>query len=150
MPELDGVSAMWAMREANPHLVFLVISAERGDQTQYDAKAVGAIEYLTKPYTMDELEHAVQRAAERVWEGQEKAREKVQERRKQLMYHADAYVQAQQTNAEIIPVFEYLGRDPDCELKYLTYLAMLYVLHARWNKLRVLAARLEQRAKLAG
>jgi hypothetical protein len=43
-----------------------------------------------------------------------------------------------------LEVFEQLAENPECELRWLRTLAMLYIVRIEWGKLKVLAARLEK------
>src|SRR5690606_35107156 len=54
MPQLDGLSAIKAMRQMLPDLVCLVISAERDNKTLRAAMVAGAQDYLIKPFTTEE------------------------------------------------------------------------------------------------
>ncbi len=42
-------------------------------------------------------------------------------------------------------VFEQLAMNPQCEQRWLQTLAMIYVVRQKWSRLKVLAAKLEQR-----
>ena len=60
---------------------------------------------------------------------------------------AHEYAKSRRIDDQAIEVFEHLARNPECELRWLMNLAMLYVLRKEWSKLKLLAARLEQQEK---
>jgi hypothetical protein len=44
-------------------------------------------------------------------------------------------------------VFEQLALNPTCEMRWLQNLAMIYVVRQKWDRLKVLAEKIEQRSK---
>lgn len=145
MPELDGLSAIWAMRERNPRMAFVVISAEKNEQTVKDAESVGACEFLMKPYTFEELERAIKTASQLVIENHRKAETNAVDQRKKLLETAEEYIVEGRTDGKARVVLEQLAESPNCEKRWLMYLATLYLAEEKWGELKVLAARLEQR-----
>ena len=146
MPEIDGLSAYEKMLEIHPTLACIIISTERDNQSLRNAMLAGAREYLIKPFTVDELNMAVHRVS-RIVRGElarsaHTARLKDQ-RSDYLKRLAHEYARSRRTDDQALEVFEHLARDPQCEIRWLMNLAMLYVIRKKWGKLRVLAARLE-------
>lgn len=64
MPEIDGFSAFEAMRELNPDIVCIIISAERNRLSFRTAMSIGASEYLIKPFTFYELDNAIKKLSQ--------------------------------------------------------------------------------------
>jgi NarL family two-component system response regulator LiaR len=64
MPRMDGPSATRAIREQHPKVQILVLTSFKEDNLVHDALKAGAIGYLLKNVTPDELAHAI-RAAHR-------------------------------------------------------------------------------------
>lgn len=147
MPEMDGISAIAAMRKHHPDLACIVISAEKDNQTLRDAMAAGARAYLIKPFTSSELLDAIRRVGHDVWTGRRRtveARKLRQERNQYLLQLAREYAKDRRTDDEALGVFEELAGDTACEPRWLSHLAMIYVIRGDWSKLKFLAARLEE------
>ena len=60
---------------------------------------------------------------------------------------AEEYVRTKRTDEEAVKVFEEAVELPDSELVWLQTLAMIHVVRKRWDKLKILAEKLEQRTK---
>jgi len=145
MPEVNGFEAYEAMRQINPDIACIIISAEKDNQSFRSAMRVGAREYLTKPYTIDELNNAVNKVGEIVWEKRKQSSEaeRLKVQRKAFLKHlAHEYAKTRRTDDQAIEVYEQLAEYPNCELRWLRTLAMIYVIREEWNKLLVLAERL--------
>ncbi|MCL4868986.1 MAG: response regulator [Anaerolineae bacterium] len=147
MPELDGITAIKAMRQILPDLVCLVISAERDNRTLRAAMVAGAQDYLIKPFTTEELQDAIQRVRPKIRTGQNQLieTEKIRHQRdaylKQL---ADEYAKARRTDDKALHVFEELAGDPQCDPRWLMHLATIYLMRREWGKLKLLSERLEK------
>jgi YesN/AraC family two-component response regulator len=147
MPELDGISAIKAMRQILPDLVSLVISAERDNKTLRAAMVAGAQDYLIKPFTTEELQDAIHRVRPKIRSGQSQQNEtdKIRQQRdvylKQL---ADEYAKARRTDDKAQHVFEELAIDNQCDPRWLMHLATIYLMRREWYKLKFLAERLEK------
>lgn len=147
MPGLDGISAMRQMLVIYPEIVCIIISAERDEKTLTSAMAAGARGYLIKPFTAEEVTEAFERVEQMVATRRrtaEKTIRLVNERNRYLKQLAEEYARARRHDDQAIEVFEELAEDPDCELRWMMTLAMMYVLRREWLKLQQLAQRLEQ------
>jgi two-component system chemotaxis response regulator CheY len=60
MPELDGLAAIAAIRDFEPRVSILVISALNSHRTALEAIRRGACGFLTKPFTERELTAALE------------------------------------------------------------------------------------------
>jgi lipopolysaccharide biosynthesis regulator YciM len=60
---------------------------------------------------------------------------------------AEEYSKSRRMDDEAMGVFEQLADNPECEMRWLRTLAMLYILREEWGKLKILAARLEKQTK---
>jgi YesN/AraC family two-component response regulator len=147
MPEMDGLSAFKQIAQIHPDTGCIIISAEKDSTTLRDAMSLGIRDYLFKPFTVDELEQAVTKVSARL----EKTRQtEVQEQ--QLRQQKEAYLKqlaveyakSRRTDAQAVEVFEHLAANPNCELRWLRTLAMIYVIRQDWGKLKMLAAKLER------
>lgn len=148
MPEMDGLSAYGKMLETQPNLACIIISSEKDSQTLRTAMSLGAREYLIKPFTVDELNIAVHRVSKIVKDDRQRnaQADRLREQRSAYLKRlAHEYARSRRTDDQALDVFEHLARNPECELRWLMNLAMLYVIRKKWGKLRVLAARLEER-----
>ncbi len=144
MPGLSGLEAIRRLREIRPDLVCIIISAEKDADTVREAVQVGVAAYLIKPFTVEELRAVLVKTRKVV---AALRRRKAEQRRRQLEVKAAAYVKARRTDDQAVAVLEALAADPKCPLRWLTALAMLYVLRREWTKLKRLARYLERRSR---
>lgn len=147
MPEVDGLTAIQAMRQNQPNLICIVISAEQDPPTLQRAIAVGAHGYLIKPVTAEQLLSVMERASKAALASQGKPTP-APPRKPDLEELAAAYAQTRRADDEAMAVFESLAQQPDCKLRWLMTLAMLYVVRKQWSKLKVLAERLERQMRV--
>ena len=59
MPDLDGVTVLRRMREANPWVGILMMSANEDSQLARETLQLGAFDYVLKPFDFEYLERAV-------------------------------------------------------------------------------------------
>jgi len=156
MPEIDGLTAFEEMKKLNPEIVCIIISAEKESQTLRKAMAAGAREYLIKPFTVDELNLAVYKVSQLVVK---KRKETFQVKETlqgldglgpdeaELERLASEYIKRRRVDDKALVVFERLAANPNCELRWLRVLAMVYTIRQEWGKLTVLATRLDQRTR---
>jgi len=150
MPEVDGLSAFESMRETDPDIACIVISGERDSQMLRRAMSVGVREYLIKPFTVDELNLAVHKVGQKVLKQrkEEAHLEKVRQQREAYVTQlAVEFAKTRRTDDKAVAVFEHLAINPNCELRWLRILAMIYVIRQEWDKLHVLAKRLDNQIK---
>lgn len=150
MPELDGLRAYKEISEIYPDTGCIIISAQKDEAIVQTARAVGAQEYLVKPFTIDEMNAAVNRVAEQVKAGRKRLRQAGQLHEKSEAYLkqlAEEYSKARRTDNQALDVFEQLAANPQCELRWLRTLAMLYIIRQEWGKLKALAERLQYQAR---
>lgn len=62
MPEMDGAAATRAIREKNPHIQVIILTSFKEDNLIEDALQAGAIGYLLKNVSADELACAIRSA----------------------------------------------------------------------------------------
>ncbi len=150
MPKLNGLAAYKRISQFNPTIACIIISAEKDPATLRAALSIGIQNYLIKPFSTDELEAAVKQVSERLEivgtnnVHTDQLREKKEAHLKQL---AEEYSKAKRTDDQAIEVFEELIKIPDCELRWMQTLAMIYVIRQKWGKLKTLAEKIEQRTK---
>jgi len=150
MPELDGLSAYKEINQIHPDIGCIIISAEKDTTTLRTAMSIGVQEYLIKPFIIEELESAIARVYERV----EKTRQELT-RAEQLRTRNDAYLKqlaseyakTRRTDDQAIEVFEQLAENPQCETRWLQNLAMMYVIRQMWDRLKILAEKMEHSRK---
>lgn len=65
MPDINGVELLEAARQINPSISVIMITAHGTIKSAVDAMRLGAFDYITKPFDMDELKVVVKRAFER-------------------------------------------------------------------------------------
>ena len=150
MPELDGLSAYRHIAQIYPDTGCIIISAEKDTTTLRSAMSIGVQEYLIKPFTGDELEQAIGRVSERVRQVRQKLAQDAQLRKQREAYLAQLateYAKSHRTDDKAVEVFEQLAQNPQCERRWLQNLAMIYIVRQDWGKLKILAAKAEQRIK---
>ncbi|MGE5641623.1 MAG: response regulator transcription factor [Byssovorax cruenta] len=150
MPELDGLSAYRHIAQIHPDTGCIIISAEKDTTTLRAAMSIGVQEYLIKPFTGDELEQAIARVSERVVKQRIKLAQDTQLRKQRqayLLQLAAEYAKTRRTDDKAVEVFEQLAAYPQCEMRWLQNLAMIYIVRQDWGKLKLLAAKVEQRLK---
>ena len=145
MPEMNGFEAFQEMYKIFPTMACIIISAEDDNQSFRSAMNVGAREYLVKPFTVHQINNAVKRVGDIVKAEREKAdvAERLRKQRASfLLQLAHEYSKSRRTDDEALEVFEQLAANPNCELRWLRTLAMLYIIRQDWLKLQVLSGRL--------
>lgn len=65
MPELDGIGLLRAVRERYPDTAVMLITAVADVSTAVNCLAVGAMDYLTKPFHLEEVRARVRQALEK-------------------------------------------------------------------------------------
>jgi two-component system response regulator PilR (NtrC family) len=65
MPKTDGMAVLRATKDLSPNTAVLVITAFASTETAVEAMKLGAYDYITKPFKLDELKLIVANAIER-------------------------------------------------------------------------------------
>ena len=65
MRKVDGLAVLRAAKEHSPRTVVLVVTAFASTETAVEAMKLGAYDYITKPFKMDELKLTIANALER-------------------------------------------------------------------------------------
>lgn len=145
MPEMNGFEAFQEMHRIFPTMACVIISAEDDNQSFRSAMNVGAREYLVKPFTVYQLNNAVKKVGDIVKTDRDEAAvsERLRNQRASyLIQLAGEYARTRRTDDEALEVFEQLAANPECDIRWLRTLAMLYIIRQEWLKLEVLAGRL--------
>ena len=146
MPELNGLDAFKQIKIMHPDTGCIIISAQSESHILQEAMSIGIRDYLFKPFTVDQLEEAVEKVGDRIRKSRQESAQRqqlVQRNAAYLKQLANEYIKSRRTDDQALKVFEHLAADPACELRWLRTLAMVYVIRQDWGKLRTLAARLE-------
>jgi YesN/AraC family two-component response regulator len=146
MPEMNGLAAFKQISKNHPDTGCIIISAEKDSEILRMAMSIGIRDYLFKPFTVDQLEVAVEKVSARLAQKRQEITKADQLRQKNEAYVkqlATEYAKSRRTDDKAIEVYEYLAANRACELRWLRTLAMVYVIRQEWGKLRTLAARLE-------
>ncbi|MEW6286862.1 MAG: response regulator [Chloroflexota bacterium] len=150
MPEMDGLTAYKEILKIRPDTGCIIISAEKDPATLRAAMSIGVQEYLIKPFTVDELEEAIARVRTRVEQIRIKLAQTAQLQRQREAYLAQLaveYAKSRRIDDKAIEVFEQLAENPRCEMRWLQHLAMIYVVRQKWERLKILAEKIEKRSK---
>jgi YesN/AraC family two-component response regulator len=148
MPLMDGLTAAGQILKVAPGTGCIIISGERDPETIRDAMSMGIREYLIKPFTVDELAAAIERVSDRLEKaGKAQMGEPRVKSEAQLKQLADEYIKSKRTDDQAIEVFEQLVASPDCEMRWIQALAIIYVSRQKWGRLKNLAEKIEQRTK---
>jgi len=146
MPELNGLEAFKQIKQIDPDTGCIIISAQKESVILQEAMSIGVRDYLFKPFTVDQLEEAVEKVGARLEKSHRERMQEQQLRQKNEAYVkqlAIEYAKSRRTDDRAVEIYEYLAANPACELRWLRTLAMVYVIRQDWGKLRTLAARLE-------
>jgi two-component system, NtrC family, response regulator PilR len=65
MRKMDGMSVLRATKELSPDTVVLVITAFASTETAVEAMKLGAYDYITKPFKLEEIRLTIEKALER-------------------------------------------------------------------------------------
>ena len=55
MPDISGVEVLRAAKQINPDILAFMMTAFASTETAVEAMRLGALDYFTKPFSMDEL-----------------------------------------------------------------------------------------------
>jgi two-component system, OmpR family, KDP operon response regulator KdpE len=66
LPDIDGLEVITPVRRLQPELPIIVLSARTGSSDKVAALDLGAVDYVTKPFDMDELLARLRAATRRV------------------------------------------------------------------------------------
>jgi DNA-binding NtrC family response regulator len=64
MPKMDGITALKQIKKLQPHLPIIIFTAFGTSERTIEAMKVGAFDYITKPFDVEELLAVVRRAVE--------------------------------------------------------------------------------------
>jgi YesN/AraC family two-component response regulator len=148
MPEMNGLAAFKEISKIRPDTGCVIISAEKDSEILRVAMSVGIRDYLFKPFTVDQLENAIQKVSLRLEKTRQQRAQTSQLRQKNEAYVkqlAIEFAKSRRTDDKAVDVYEYLAANPNCEPRWLRTLAMIYVIRQEWGKLAKLAVRLQQR-----
>ena len=149
MPDMDGLEATQLMRQHNPEIVCVILSAERNEATFRRALQVGAKKYLLKPYTGEQFVRVMEPLVAELHAqrgGGGAGRSRLEQKSASLFNKAKQFVKERRHDDTAVHLFEQLSMDPQCDIRWLRHLAMVYVLRGDWRKLKELSERLEQLA----
>jgi len=65
MRKTDGLAVLRAAKDLSPHTVVLVVTAFASTETAVEAMKLGAYDYITKPFKLDEIKLTIANALER-------------------------------------------------------------------------------------
>ncbi len=147
MPKINGLTAYKRISQIYPGTGCVIVTGQRETGPLDWAITLGVYEYLLKPFTIEELNNAVNRVAALMLENRQKffeESEKLKTNSANLKILAEEYSKNRRTDDQALAVFEKLAENPECELRWLRTLAMQYVIRQEWSKLKALSARLEK------
>lgn len=62
MPDIDGIEVLKRLKSINPHIPVIIITAHGTIETAIEAMKIGATDYITKPFKLDELKILVKQS----------------------------------------------------------------------------------------
>jgi len=62
MPDIDGIEVLRRLREEDPLLPVIMVTATQSVKTAVDAMKLGAFDYITKPYDVNEIKLVIEKA----------------------------------------------------------------------------------------
>ncbi len=147
MPEMDGLTAFKYIIRSHPNTGCIIISGESNPKVMALAASIGIKEYLTKPFTIDELETAIKHVQTQLKETRPKFVQSNLANINDLAHLeqiAHDYLKEGRTDDQALQIFERLAQNPQCAIRWLETLAMIYAIRREWGKVKFLAARLEK------
>lgn len=149
MPEMDGLTAFKHIVQMFPGTGCIIISGEKDPVTVQAAQKIGANEFLAKPFTIEEMEAAIKNVRESTHETRQKIAQANQINVKTVSLEelANEYLKEGRTDSQSTQVFERLAQNPNCDMRWLEALAMIYAVQGEWGKLKLLAERIERQKK---
>lgn len=147
MPKVNGLLAYKKISQENPNIACIIISAEKDPGAFRAAMSIGIQNYLIKPFTTDELDKAVSDVIKRLDAKENKTAQTghlLEKNETYLRELAEEYTKTKRTDDKAIEVFEEVINLPNCEMRWIQTLAMIYTVRQRWGKLKLLAERIER------
>ncbi|MFQ5458542.1 MAG: sigma-54-dependent transcriptional regulator, partial [Myxococcota bacterium] len=107
MPGMDGMTLLEEVRRAQPDALVVVMSAYGSTELAVEAVKRGAVDYIAKPFTSDELVLLLRKAAER-----ERLRRENARLRREVARHrgTDALVSGSAAMSEVVRITEKVAR----------------------------------------
>ncbi|HAR43045.1 MAG TPA: Fis family transcriptional regulator, partial [Bdellovibrionales bacterium] len=65
MPDIDGIAVLKQVKDISPETIVIMITAFATTETAIEAMKLGAYDYITKPFKVDEIKLIIQKALER-------------------------------------------------------------------------------------
>jgi len=65
LPRMDGLEVLKKIKQVDPEVEVIIVTAYPNDASQVNAINLGALEYLKKPFLMEEIYELVDRAVRR-------------------------------------------------------------------------------------
>ena len=128
MPKMDGLAAFRQIRQIDPTIGCIIISAEKSSDVLRTAMSIGIRDYLFKPFTVDQMEQALEKVSARLRQSLQENQQKqelIQKNEAYLKQLATEYVKTRRTDEQALEVYEHLASNPACELRWLRTLAMV-------------------------
>ena len=66
MPEMSGMDLLRKIKKAKPNQDFLVMTAFAAVDTAIEAMKEGALDYITKPFKVDEIKLVIEKSVNRI------------------------------------------------------------------------------------
>ncbi len=148
MPKLDGLAAMRQLAEASPRTACVIISYEKESEIVREAMAAGARDYLVKPFSADELVHALRRVAEHTGKSNllEEAPSALlddDQPERQLIQTTLAYLKTWRTDDEAATTYQAALALPAPDPHLVARLAAVFLARRDWRTLRAICDRME-------
>ena len=66
MPEFGGIEALQVIKEVNPEIPVIMLSSAGTSQKLMETLKLGALDFIQKPYTSDQIRQAVEKIRKKV------------------------------------------------------------------------------------
>ena len=66
MPEVGGIEALQVIKEVNPEIPVIMLSSAGTSQKLMETLKLGALDFIQKPYTSDQIRQAVEKIRRKV------------------------------------------------------------------------------------
>ncbi|MDD7655864.1 MAG: response regulator [Veillonellaceae bacterium] len=72
MPEVGGIETLQVIKDINPEIPVIMLSSAGTSQKLKQTLELGALDFIQKPYTSEQIKHAVERIRRKVEENHDK------------------------------------------------------------------------------
>ncbi|MTI48546.1 MAG: sigma-54-dependent Fis family transcriptional regulator [Firmicutes bacterium] len=105
MPKLNGIEALKEMKKSNPEIPVIMLTAHGSAKTAVEAMKIGALDYLSKPFDIEELKIIINKAIDykNLTDEVSYLKEKLRETDTKIVYESDEMNELLKTSLRVAP-----------------------------------------------